>query len=197
MNTNKAKGKVAFLVLFFLSTAFSAGCSKTNSQTVASVNGEKITREELSERLIKQSGKEVLDQMITEKLIEQEAKKKGISVDESEINQKIEEVKKQFPDEKTFQSQLEANNMSLDDLKKQIRLQLIVEKALKGKVKVSDKEIKSYYDQNKKTFFKGKDFEEVKEEIKKELEYQSLSFQAQAWVESLKKKAKIINNLEK
>lgn len=189
--------KIGALVFFLAIVTISAGCAQTKSETVATVNGEKITRDELADRLIKQSGKEVLDQMITEKLINQEAKKKGINITEAEINKKIEEVKKQFPDEKTFQSQLAANNLTLDNLKEQIKLQLIIEKALKGKVKVTDKEIKSYYEENKNTFFKGKKFEEVKDQIKEELEYQALSFQVQSWVESLKKKAKIVNNLEK
>lgn len=189
--------KIGALVFFLAIVTISAGCAQTKSETVATVNGEKITRDELADRLIKQSGKEVLDQMITEKLINQEAKKKGINITEAEINKKIEEVKKQFPDEKTFQSQLAANNLTLDNLKEQIKLQLIIEKALKGKVKVTDKEIKSYYEENKNTFFKGKKFEEVKDQIKEELEYQTLSFQVQSWVEGLKKKAKIVNNLEK
>lgn len=197
MNVSLKRWRGGFLVLLFALVALSTGCSKIESKTVATVNGEKITREELAERLIQQSGKEVLEQMITEKLIDQEAKRKGINITEADINQKIGEIKKQFPDEKTFQNQLEASSISLEDLKKQIRLQLIVEKILKGKVKVSEKEIKTYYNQNKETFFKGKKFDEVKDQIKKELEYQNLSFQAEAWIESLKKKAKIVNNLEK
>lgn len=197
MKINLNGWKMGALVLLIAIVGLTAGCAQTKSETIATVNGEKITREELADRLIKQSGKEVLDQMITEKLIAQEAKKKGISITEAEINKKIEEVKKQFPDEKTFQSQLKANNLTLENLKEQIKLQLIIEKVLKGKVKVTEKEIKSYYDENKNTFFKGKKFDEVKDQIKEELEYQSLSFQAQSLIEGLKKKAKIVNNLEK
>ncbi len=197
MKINPQRWKIGVFVLLVAIVSLNAGCAQTKSETIATVNGEKITRDELADRLIKQSGKEVLDQMITEKLIAQEAKKKGINISEAEINKKIEEVKKQFPDEKTFQSQLDANNLTLESLKEQIKLQLIVEKALKGKVKVTDKEIKSYYNENKNTFFKGKKFDEVKDQIKEELEYQSLSFQAQSWIGSLKKKAKIVNNLGK
>lgn len=184
--------KIGFFIFLIVLVASAIGCSKT----VATVNGEKITQAELNQRLMQQAGKEVLDQLITEKLILQEAKKKGIKISEKEIDKKIEEFKKQFPDEKTFRAQLKANNMTLNFLREQIKLQLIVEKILKDKVKVPEEEVKKYYEENKEMFFSGKKFEEVKKQIEEELEYQKLSMQTQIWIKELKKKAKIVNTLE-
>ncbi len=192
MRTSLKGLKIGFFFLIIFAVA-AIGCSKT----VATVNGEKITQAELNERLMQQAGKEVLDQMITEKLILQEAKKKGIKVSEKEIDKKIEEFKKRFPDEKTFRAQLKENNMTLDFLREQLKLQLILEKILKDKIKVSEEEVKKYYKENKEMFFPGKKFEEVKEQIEEELEYQKISMQTQIWIEELKKKAKIVNTLEK
>jgi foldase protein PrsA len=180
-----------FIFLFALAVA-TIGCSKT----VATVNGEKITQAELNQRLMQQAGKEVLDQLITERLILQEAKKRKINVSEKEIDKKIEEFKKQFPDEKTFRNQLKENNMTLDFLKEQVKLQLILEKILKDEIKISENEIRNFYEQNKDFMYKDKKFEEVKEQIKEELEYQALSMKSQDLIENLKKKAKIVNELE-
>ncbi len=87
--------------------------------------------------------------------------------------------------------------MTLDFLREQLKLQLILEKILKDKIKVSEEEVKKYYKENKEMFFPGKKFEEVKEQIEEELEYQKISMQTQIWIEELKKKAKIVNTLEK
>jgi foldase protein PrsA len=192
MRTYSNGWKIGIFIFLIILAAAAIGCSKT----VATVNGEKITQAELNERLMQQAGKEVLDQLITEKLILQEAKKKGVKVSEKEIDKKIEEFKKQFPDEKTFRAQLKENNMTIDFLREQLKLQLIVEKILKDKIKVSEEEVKKYYKENKEMFFPGKKFEEVKKQIEEELEYQKLSMQTQIWIEELKKKAKIVNTLE-
>jgi|Deesub1362A_J573_1020465.scaffolds.fasta_scaffold01688_1 foldase protein PrsA len=184
--------KIEFFIFLIVLVVATIGCSRT----VATVNGEKITQAELNQRLMQEAGKEVLDQMITEKLILQEAKKKGIKVSEEEIDKKIEEFKKQFPDEKTFRAQLKENNMTIDFLREQLKLQLIVEKILKDKIKVSEEDVKKYYEENKEMFFPDKKFEEVKKQIEEELQYQKLSMQTQIWIEELKKKAKIVNTLE-
>jgi foldase protein PrsA len=168
------------------------GCSKT----IATVNGEKITQAELNERLMQQAGQQVLNQIITEKLILQEARKKNIQIEAKDINQQIEEIKKQFPDEATFQQNLAENNMTLDYLKSQIELELIVKKLLQKEIEVTDKEVEDYYKQNKDTVYSGKKFEEVKDEIKEQLEFQNLSIKSQELLEELRKKAKIENALE-
>lgn len=182
--------KVILLIVVLAVIGF--GCSKT----IATVNGEKITQAELNERLMQQAGQQALDQMITEKLILQEARKKNIKIETKEIDQQVEEIKKQFPDEATFQQNLAENNVTLDYLKDQLKLELIVKKLLEKELKVTDKEIEDYYKQNKDTVYRGKKFEEVKDEIKEQLELQSLSVKSQDLLEELRKKAKIENTLE-
>lgn len=182
--------KVISLIVVLAVIGF--GCSKT----IATVNGEKITQAELNERLMQQAGQQALDQMITEKLILQEARKKNIKIETKEIDQQVEEIKKQFPDEATFQQNLAENNVTLDYLKDQVKLELIVKKLLEKELKVTDKEIEDYYKQNKDTVYRGKKFEEVKDEIKEQLELQSLSVKSQDLLEELRKKAKIENTLE-
>jgi len=181
-------------VLLIAMLAISAGCAQT--KVVAKVNGEEITQEELSDRLMQKAGKQILDEMITEKLILQEAKDKNVDVSEDEINDRIDELKKQFPDEESFNKNLKENNMTLDQVKKQLRVQLITQKILKKDIVVSKDEIKNYFEQNKETIYKDKKFEDVEDQIKEQLGQQKLYQKQQGWIEDLKSKAKIENTLD-
>lgn len=179
---------IAVLVL----TAF--GC--TTEKTVATVNGEKVTQSELYERMKQRTGKQILDQLITEKLILQEAKKKNVAVGEEEINKKLSEIKKQFPKEEEFKKALESNGVTIEQLKDQIKVQVVVEKIVGKDIKVTEEKIKEYYDQNKEWRFKDKTIDQVKEEITNLLKQQQLGQKTATWMEEIKKKAKIENTLD-
>lgn len=120
---------------------------------VASVNGVDISAPPFWGRLLKSAGGTVLTSLVDEILLEQEAKKalgsraqKGIG---SETDKKISELEKQFPDKKAFQEQLKASGTVLEDVKRQIRIELYKEKLLEDKIKVSADEVKKYFDENR------------------------------------------------
>ena len=184
--------KTIALVLFIAITFPNLGCSRT----VATVNGEGISRTEFNERLEQKAGRKILDELITEKLVLQEADKKNLKISEKEIDKKVDELKSRFPDEKSFDKNLEENNMTIDEVREQMKIQIITQKMLEKKIKVTTQEIKNYYEQNKQTVYKDKQFEQVKDQIKEQLEQQKLSQKRQTWLESLKKKAKIKNKLQ-
>ena len=128
-------------------------------EVVAVVNGVEITKDELVQRLITLGGKPILSQMISEILIQQKAEEEKVKVKAKEIDAKIEEFKKRFPNEKVFNQQLARRNMTIEKLKRQIENQLLMERLISKAMAVTDEEIKDYFEKNKARFGKP---EEIK-----------------------------------
>jgi foldase protein PrsA len=89
--------------------------------------------------------------------IEGEAKDQGIKITDAEVKKSFEEQKKQsFPKEADYQKFLKQNGQTEEDILKRVRLDLlsnkIRDKVIKGKDKVSDAQIKDFYDKNKDRF---------------------------------------------
>jgi foldase protein PrsA len=121
-------------------------------KVVAVVNGVEITRDEFLQRLTETIGKPLLDQMINEIILQQKAEKEKVEVTSKEIDAKIEEMKKQFPNEQVFKQQLSRGNMTIEMLRHQLKNRLLLEKILSKDVTVTDGEIKEYFEANKKAF---------------------------------------------
>lgn len=164
--------RIALVVALAASLALASGCK--NSDTAAKVNGDRISTEELDkqvEQLKKQypdmfTGADgegrlidfkqrLLDNLVNQKLIEQAAKDKGISITDAEIEKQIEQLKSGFKDDEQFQSALKSANMTLDALRQQIRDQLLTQKLIESlakDTKISEDEMKKYFDTNKEQF---------------------------------------------
>ncbi len=166
----------ALIVVFSLSTF---GCSLFKKKA-AIVNGDPIYMEDVDEQLgkieqqhktaeqkktfvqqKKEFEKSILDQLINDKLYEQEAKKMKIKVTDKEVEDEVNKTKKRFPDEKAFEKALKDAQFTEDDLNDFIRKNLLVKRVnekVVGKIEITDKETKEYYDQNMDQF---KDPEQV------------------------------------
>ncbi len=158
----------------------------------ATVNGELVYRPTIISELEKRFGQQQLDATVTDMLINQEAKKKGISISDEELNSEVskieESVKAQGQDLNTL---LTMQGMSRDELNKQIRTQKIVEKILADKINPTDQEVKEYMDKNKDILPKDKKTEEIQAEVKTQLQQQKLSTEFQTWLTEVKKNASI------
>jgi foldase protein PrsA len=89
--------------------------------------------------------------------IEGEAKEQGIKISDADVKKSFEEQKKQsFPKEADYQKFLKQNGQSEEDILERVRLDLlsnkIRDKIIKGKDKVTDAQIKDFYDKNKERF---------------------------------------------
>lgn len=123
-------------MILILATALLAAC--VSDPTVAVVNGEKLSKSELDEMLNKRAGRQMLDQLINEKLVLQEAKKNKIHISEKSIDKRIIHLKKQFPNEADWNKNLRQNNVTIDDVKDQVKLQLTIQKLQTGDEKKYD-----------------------------------------------------------
>ena len=144
-------GLITLLMIGVISSiTFAEKGEEKEKDIVAVVEGEEITKDVLVQRLIKQFGKRILDQMADEILIAQAAKKEKVKVSKKELEKKLEETKKRFPNAEAFESMLERSGSTLDDIRNQLRFQTLVEKIVAKKVKVTDKDLKDHFEKNKK-----------------------------------------------
>ena len=153
-----------------------AGCT-SNNKAIITVNGEAITRGEYNEmiNLIKNNPQfknapaaekvetspvmlmtkeRVVQDLIVKKLLNQEYKKRNITANDAEIEAKKQEIIKQLGSEEKFNEILKQNNVSQkrikEDLANEVKIHKLVEAT--SDVKVSDKEVKDFYNQNKERF---------------------------------------------
>jgi foldase protein PrsA len=125
------------------------GCSaNASSGDVASVNGQKISRTEFDSRLESgPAGKQVLNQMVQGVLIDQYAKDNNIQIADADVQKKEDEIKGKYPPGQ-FDQILKAQGLTEDDVRRILRQQLVIEKAVGKNITVSDADIKSYFDKN-------------------------------------------------
>lgn len=85
---------------------------------------------------------------------EQEAKDMGIKITDQDVDKRIDQLKKQFygGSEQKYKRTLAQQGLTEEQAKDEVRAQLVSEdlfKKITGDVKVSDKEIRDYYDSHK------------------------------------------------
>lgn len=128
--------------------------SKLDVATVATVNGDKITKLDMYERMARQYGAQTADELIREKLVEQAAKEANVSVSPSEVDAEIAKIKKQIGGEEKFNEALAANNITLDQLKEYQVFRLRAAKILGKDIPADDAALKAYFEENKTKFDK-------------------------------------------
>lgn len=132
------------IVCILLMTAVGAAWTQ---DVVAEVGTERITRSELAERLIAQSGAAVLEELIAERLLLQAAKQKGVSVSDAEIDARIQILQQNAGGAEAFNQLAASLGFTPKQLRERIRTQILAEKTMG--LTVSDEEIQRYFDQNR------------------------------------------------
>ena len=192
-NKKKVQAIPKIIIIFLVLIIFVGGLFYFKGRfIVAVVNGQPITRFSLINELEKQSGKKTLESLIIKTLIFQEAKKQKISVTKEEVSQEIKQLEESFSSQgQDFNQALEDQGMTQNQLQEQIEIQKIVEKIVSGSVQITEEEVEKYLEENKELFPEGTSTEDVKAEVRQQLENQRLSEEIQTWIESLKNNAKI------
>jgi parvulin-like peptidyl-prolyl isomerase len=166
--------KIKLLALLGAAAVAFAACGDTDitARAAATVNGQKITVDEVDRELAKfeksgqfeqltaeQSADKVrrqfeqgyLSQIIRRHIMRPLAEERGLEVTESEVDEAIEAIKADFPSEKEFEDALDQQGVSPDQLPELVRDQL-TEEALRedvvSEIEPNDDELQSYYDEN-------------------------------------------------
>jgi foldase protein PrsA len=100
---------------------------------------------------------QVLGLLISFEWIKREAEEQGVEVTDEEVKKSFEEQKKQsFPKEADYEKFLKTSGQTNEDVMMRVRLDAlsnkIRDKVTKGKDKVTDQQIKEYYEKNKNQF---------------------------------------------
>ena len=100
---------------------------------------------------------EVMQFLIQAQWVEQEAEARGVKVTDAEVRRALEDQKKQaFPKEADYQKYLKQSGMSEQDILLRVKLDTLqtklTQKVTEDKTKVTEADIKDYYDKNKKRF---------------------------------------------
>ncbi len=183
--------KTALMVLALLLVAAGLYYGK-NLLFAATVNGKPISRITILKNLEKSGGKQALDNLVTKELINQQAKKENIVISDADVQKEIDKLSETVKAQgTTLDAALASQNMSKEDLMQNIRMQKTVEQLLASQIKVSDEDIKSYFDKNKATYGKDAKYEDLKEGIKNDLQQEKLSTEFQKWYQKLQAESSI------
>jgi len=160
---------------------------------VATVNGRPISRISYIKNMEKQGGKQVLERMIQETMIRDEARKKGVTIQQTAIDEEIKKIESQVTAMgRTFEEALESEGITKEELEDQIRMQKMVEVMASANVEVTQEQIDKFISENKDQFPKDTTKEEMQSMAKEELANQAANEAISAWLEEMNKNAKII-----
>lgn len=171
----KRKARVLLVSLLALAMLLTA-CGQKPAGVAAKVDGEEIPMEEfqreywtqrnlivnqygeayLKEKVMQgksQTVDEALKEMVLKnleqlKMVEQDSKDAKIEIKDADVDRTIENMKAQYGGEENFKKALEAENMTEDFLRKNIKNRMMMEKYythLQDQVKVTDKDLEKYY----------------------------------------------------
>lgn len=129
--------------------------------------------------------------LVEQQLIKQEAEKNGLTVTDKEIQSQFDSIKKENGEQLT--AVLDQFQLTEDDFKDQLADDIITKKYIEETfdIKVSDKEVKEYYDKLKEQSEDIEELEKVEDQIKAQLTQKKSGDKLQEKVEELKKKAEV------
>ncbi|EKQ55980.1 MULTISPECIES: peptidylprolyl isomerase [unclassified Clostridium] len=144
---------------------------------LATVGNEKITKGDLDKQIgpqlkqqfgddyetndkvkdqVKQAKKQGLDSLVTQKVLLQEATILNLKPSDDDLNKKVDDqinqYKTQYPEEGQFESVLQQNGLTEDQLRSMLKDQLVmqaVQDNILKDVAVTDDEVQTYYNENK------------------------------------------------
>lgn len=157
----------------------------------ALVNGQPISRMYLNSQLLKRFGDQVLDNIISERLILAAAREKGVFITTAEINQRIEEIEKRLEGKATIEEALKVQGLTKEDFRRQIEIQLSIDKIFDSQASVSASDIDDYIEKNKQYYKNATDPVALRQEVKDILRQQETAELFDSWFAEIRKNAKI------
>lgn len=108
-----------------------------NGYSVAVINGNRISKAKYHKELEATYGPTVASQLIDDTLIKLEAKKAGVEATDEEINAQLNEIIKSVGGQEAYESALAANNITENQLKDDIKLDILAKDIKKRGVFIS------------------------------------------------------------
>lgn len=190
-NTSRPRvSRKAIIIVLIILGIFALGYYKKQWIIAATVNGSPISNIELINRMNKQFREQTLNQLINEKIIMDEAKKKSVTVQGSEIDERVKKIEEQVGGVQALDGLLSQQRQTREDLAQQMRLQLILEKLYSNEASVSAEEVDKFIEENKAQL-RATDSAKQKEETTDIIKQQKLSQIFNQKFQDLKNNAKV------
>ena len=160
-------------VLFAATMISFTGCHKGPTDGVAAtVNGHPIMRAEVDKLYQSQLASaqqapetsadqadstrlQILQGLILDQIVEQRAATQNLTATDAEVDAKLAEMKAPYTEEQ-FQARLKSSNLTLDDVKRDLRRSItqnkLLNKEINARVTISDADVSSYYNAHKAEF---------------------------------------------
>ena len=139
-------------------------------EVLAHVNGENVTKADF-DRLVKNMElsngpipadqrdrvlRDALDQLVTYTVLKQETRARNVTVSDAEVDERVRQMQSGFPDSKAFEKALGERSMTLDRLRTDARVDMVIAKLLDAQVATlpgpSDAQAREFYDKNPDKF---------------------------------------------
>ncbi|MGI6468285.1 MAG: foldase [Syntrophomonadaceae bacterium] len=144
---------IALAVIFMIiGIGLGYGATQLGQPAVADINGEKITKDEFYDSLVKANGSQVLDTLIAKKLIQLEAEKQNIAVSEDEIQAELNQYYDYYGGEQAFIEAVQASGHTIEEVKEDMLINLQIKKLIAPTVTISEEEMQAYFEENRDSF---------------------------------------------
>ncbi len=149
------------------------GCKKQappGPDVWATVNGKEIKKEEVNKYYRSRANPEaqepsqdealslklnILDELINNEILLERARKQGLEASDGEVEDKFTEFKSPYTEDE-FQRQMKERGVTVDDLKRDLRRQLSIQKLINrevvAKISITDQDVNDFYNQNRAQF---------------------------------------------
>jgi peptidyl-prolyl cis-trans isomerase C len=163
----------AVTVCLFIGPAWADEAAPSGKE-IASVNGKAIPKSQyermlsvfkmraarngrkLSDADLKTIENRILESLIDAEVLYQQSQKQGIKVDDQALNERINQIKKRFPDETAYKKAMERMHVSEKEFRAEIQRALAIRQLLdtnvRQKITITEEEGKKYYSNNLNLF---------------------------------------------
>ena len=125
---------------------------QTNSRAVATVDGQRIEKEELYQFMARQNGQQALDSLVSQKIVDLEAGKQNIGVSEEEIQAELQSYYDYYGGEEAFMQSLTASGYPPEQIRQDIAVTVKIKKLLEPRIAISEEEMETYFAENQADF---------------------------------------------
>lgn len=136
---------VCCIAVAYTLTKSQTGAS-SSGESIATIGGKSVTREEWLKEMEDQYGKSTLEDMINVRVVEQLAKKNKLKISKSEVDREFLLIKA------VNNSFYEDEHTTEKEWKDQIRYNILLEDLLTRDIDISNKELESFYNKNKELY---------------------------------------------
>lgn len=141
----------AIIAAWVLAVVAAWGQEQDTPRVMATVNGQPITSDVFQEELLRRWGDVALGALVSQIAIEQAAAEAGITVEDSEVDQRVENFQRNIDlnapmTGEPFSLWLARQKMTMYAFRQWIRTELLVEKMVADQATVSDEDVRAVYE---------------------------------------------------